>query len=173
MAIVPATSFKERLARRRRELEAAHPFVLEVPGYEDLYARYRVLGFEDIRGIGTRVEKETSDQAHGERLTAAETLAIACEGLLERRGTDDSDQPIYHELGHVWDVAGVRELFEVDLPDFAAQRDAVMAVFPAPRDMLMMKHFNEYLEQAMGYLPEIEELLAGEPGGPSAGTSSG
>lgn len=170
--VVPLT-FKERLAQRRRELESDATFELEVPGYEDLWARYRVLGYEEIRGIGLRVEDETDDTVTAERLTAAGTLAEACIELLEFKGTDDNNKPIFESTGGKWSASTVREYFEINLPDGVAAREAVLAVFPYPRDLLMMTHSQEYLEEAMEYVPKLERVMQGESRGATAPTTSG
>src|SRR5690349_13080998 len=103
--VVPAPSFKERLAQRRRELESNTTFELEVPGYDGLWARYRPLGYEEVRAIGLRIEKDVASmgmngdeaQVMGERLTAAETLAEACVELLEAKGAG-----VFETTGYRW-----------------------------------------------------------------------
>lgn len=159
---IPVASFKERLVQRRRELEQNTTFELPVPGYADLYAMYRALGFEEIRAIGLRIEEETSDQVTGERLTAAETLSDACIELMERKADDPNGKPVLEGLGYRWSAAAARELFGVELPDGVVARDAIQKIFPYPRDMLMMTHFQDYLTESMGFLPQIEEILRGE-----------
>lgn len=167
---LPASSLKERLAKRRKELESEANFELPVPGYDGLWARYRVLGYEEIRGIGLRIEEEAADQTSAERLTAAETLAEACIELLEHVGADDRGKPVFESLGKRWSAATVNEFFGASLPDGVIARDAVLAVFPYPRDMLMMSHFQEYMEEGMKYLPEIEQAMQGESRAASAAT---
>lgn len=169
---VPALTFKERLAQRRRELESNANFEIAVPGYQDLWARYRVLGYEEIRGIGVRVEEETDDSISRERLTAASTLAEACVELLELKGRDHANKPVFESTGCRWSATAARDFFEVDLPEGVVARDAVMAIFPYPRDMLMMSHFEDYLAESMGYLPELEKVLQGESPAASAATTS-
>jgi hypothetical protein len=161
-------SLKERLARKRRELEENTTFEIPVPGYEKegLWARYRALGFEDVRNIGIRIEGETSDQVTGERLTAAETLTEACIELLEFQGYGPDGQPKFDELGYRWTAAAGRDLFGIDIPDGVTARDAIMMVFPYPRDLLMTNHFQGYLEASMGYLPQMEEIMRGESAAP-------
>jgi hypothetical protein len=168
----PALTFKERLARARKELEADAVFDLEVPWYPDLWATYRVLGFEEIRSVGIRVEAETQDQVTAERLTAAQTLAESCLELKEFRGYDDKGKPILEGTGYRWSAAAARELFGVELPEGVEAPDAVIAIFPYPRDMLMMNHFQEYLAAGMSYMPEIERVLQGESPAASAATTS-
>ncbi len=172
---LPATSFKERLAQRRKELEAKTSVVLAVPGYEHLglYARYRVLGYEDIREIGLRQETEAMTQTEGERNTAAQTLADACEDLMEKTGEDEEGRPIFQTLGYRWSAKAASDLFEVDnLPEGALAVTAVKAIFPYPHDMLMMRHFQEYLADADLGIGEMEGQILGESQVPSAGTSS-
>ncbi len=172
-SVAPASTFKQRLAQRRKELEADAIFPLEVAGYPDLWANYRILGFEEIRGIGLRVEEETPDLITRERLTAATTLAEACVELFEFKGTDDEGKPILEKMGYRWSAESARELFDVELPEGVNAREALMAIFPYPRDLLMMQHFEDYLSKGMGYVPEIEALLSRELKEPSAPTSSG
>jgi hypothetical protein len=169
--VTPALTFKQRLAQRRKELEADATFELEVNGYPGLWARYRILGYEEIRDIGIRIEGEVTSQSAGERLTAATTLAEACLELLELKGYDDKGKPILEGMGFKWTAMAARELFDVELPDGVVARDAIMAIFPYPRDMLMMQHFENYLEQGMGYIPEIERVLQGESRAASAATT--
>ena len=174
---VPAASaptLKERLAKRRRELEQNTTFELPVLGYEadGLWARYRALGYAETRAIGLRIEGETNDQASGERLTAAETLAEACVELLEITGTDDEGKPTFQSLGYRWTAQAAREFFDIDLPEGVVARDAITYIFPYPRDILMMKHFDDYISAAMGFLPEIEQILMGESRAPSGATTS-
>lgn len=170
--VLPIMSFKQKLALRRKELEADATFELPVPGYEDLWARYKALGYEEVRSIGLRVEEETDDQVTGERLTAAATLAEACVDLLEFKGLDEHRKPTFENLGCRWSWQAGRDLFELDIPEGVAARDVLTMIFPYPRDMLMMNHFEEYLASAMGYLPEIEKILLGESKGRSDVTSS-
>lgn len=167
-------SLKERLSRARRELEENTTFELPVAGYEKegLWARYRALGFSDVRAIGQRLEEETTDQIEGERLTAAATLSEACVQLLEYKGVGADGKPAFEELGYRWSAAAARDLFGVEVPDGVDMRDAVMMVFPYPRDLLMTNHFQAYLEASMGYLPQIEEILRGESQAPSGATKS-
>ncbi len=171
-AVQPDVSFQQKLARRRQELEQVTTFELQVPGYEDLWARYRALGYEDVRAIGLKIEEELGNQGDpvatqitGERLTAAATLAEACIDLLQYKGRDDQGKPIFQVLGYRWSEKAGRELFELDIPEGVAAREVLTMVFPYPRDMLMMTHNQEYLEESMGYLPQIEELLMGESKG--------
>jgi hypothetical protein len=172
-------SFKERLKQQRRALEEDTTFTLPIPYYKDLYARYRVVGFEEMRAIGLRVEKEATDQLSGEKLTAAETLAEACEALLERTGEDSDGKPILEPVtneqghGYRWGAPAARDLFDVAVLDGTAARDAIMRIFPVPRDMLLMSHFEDFLAEGMGYLPQIEEILRGESPGALAATTSG
>lgn len=170
--IVPALSFKQQLSQRRKELENAASFELEIPGYKDFWARYRPLGYEEVRAIGLRVEQETADQAAGERLVAAETLAEACVDLLHLKSVDDESKPIFEQLGYRWSWEAGRDLFDLSVPEGTYARDVVTMVFPYPRDMLMMRHFQDFLAESMGFLPEIEEILMGESRGRSDGTSS-
>lgn len=171
---VPELTFKERLRARRKSLVDNVVFEMPIPGYEKdgLWGRYRVLGYEEIRGISVRVEGETDDPITVERLTAAVTLVESCEELLELTGNDDNGKPIFQSTGYRWSPAAASELFDVHLPDGVAQRDAIMQIFPYPRDILMMKHFEDYLGASMGYLPEIEEVLQGESQAASAPTTS-
>lgn len=171
IGVVPALTFKQRLSQRRKELEADATFAIEVNGYPDLWARYKILGFEEVRGIGLRVEAEVDDQVTGERLTAATSLAEACIELCEYKGRDDKGAPILEGTGFKWTAAAARELFEVELPEGVVARDAVLAIFPYPRDMLMMQHFEDYLTEGMGFIPEIEAILSGESRAASAATT--
>lgn len=172
-AEVPELSFKQRLAKRRKELEDTTSIQIRVPGYEDLWARYRVLGYEESRDIARRVEEEAAgDMTTMERLNAATMLAEACEELLEYKGLDAERKPVFEATGFRWSAAAARDLFESEVPDGAIARDAVMAIFPYPRDMLMMTHYEEYIGEAMGFLPEIERILQGESSAASAQTTS-
>ena len=177
--VVPALSFKERLAQRRKELEANTTFEIEVPGYDGLWARYRTLGHEENRLIGLGIEKEIAEmgleddkaQATGERLTAAGVLAEACIELLEFKGRDDQRRPIFQSTGYRWTGQAARDLFDVDIPPGVDARTALGFIFPYPRDMLLALMFNQYMEQASGYLPEMEQQLMGESQAPSGPTT--
>lgn len=168
--VAPALTFKERLAKRRKELESDVTFEIEVPGYEDLWSRYRVLGYDEIRNIGMKVADEGGDAIYRERMNAAATLAEACVELLEFRGYENG-KPVYESTGYKWSAEAARDLFQVPLPDGVANKDAIIQIFPYPRDMLMMKHFEDYLAEGMGFLPEIEETLQRELPGASAATT--
>lgn len=169
---VPPVSFKDRLARRRQELESDAVFEMPVPGYDDLWARYRVLGYEEIRNVGLRVEAETREQVAGERLTAAATLAEANIDLLEYKGQDDQGRPIFEALGYRWSWRAAQDLFGVENAEGMTARDALLHIFPYPRDMLLANHFQEYLELGMSFLPRIEEVLQGESRAPLGPTTS-
>ncbi len=179
--VVPAASFKERLARRRRELEADTTFELKVPGYDDLWARCRALGAEEMRLIGLRIEGEVAEmglepeeaQARGERLTAAESLSEACIELLEFKGLNDQQRPIFESTGYRFTWQAARDLFGVDLPEGVSARTAVEFIFPYPRDMLMLMMSSDYMERSLGFLPEIDKVLSGESPAASAATTSG
>lgn len=171
VAVAAAPSFKEKLAQRRKELEENTSFEMAVPGYENLWARYRVLGYEDMRSLGLAIETEVENQAAGERLTAAATLLRACDELLEFQGPDAQGKPIFASLGCRWSLYAARELFGLELPDGVEDREALLQIFPYPRDMLLVTHFNDYVEMGMGYLPQIEEALMGESPAASAATS--
>lgn len=160
--ITPPITFKERLAQRRKELEASSTFDLPVIGYDDLWVRYRCLGYEETRAIGMRVEEETQDQAAGERLTAAAVMAEACTELFECTGKDDHGKPILVGLGYRWTQKAAADLFGVYLPEGVTARDALLAIYPYPRDTLMMRHWQDYLENSLQFLPELEEVLRGE-----------
>ncbi len=176
-----APSFKERLAQRRKELAEATNFEIEVPGYDGLWARYRVLGHEENRLIGLGVEERVAEmglegnaaQATGERLTAAEVLAEACIELLEYKGRDKQHKPIYESTGYRWTWQAAQDLFGVDLPAGVEMKDVLGYIFPYPRDILMVLMFNEYMERSMGYLPEVDGLMQGESPAASAATTSG
>lgn len=170
---VPDLTFKQRLAQRRKELEDTTSIDIQVPGYENLYARYRVLGYEEGRDIARRVTEEADgNMTTIERLNAASSLAEACEELLEYKGRDPEGKPVFESTGYRWGAPAARDLFDANLPDGAIARDAVMAVFPYPRDTLMMTHYETYLGEAMGFLPEIERILQGESLAASAVTTS-
>ena len=166
-------SFKAGLSQRRKDLQANTTFDMPVPGYDDLalWVRYRVLGFEDLKAIGLEIESETSDQTLGERLTASQTLVAACEDLLHYKGRDSQSKPILASLGYQWGLSAARDLFEVELPEGVADREALLEIFPYPRDMLLVTHFNDYVEMGMSYLPSIDEVIQGESRAAPAATS--
>lgn len=169
---VPSLSFKARLAERRKELTENTVVDIQVPVYDNLWARYRILGYEEIRGIGMRVEQETDDAVTAERLTAATTLAEACIELLEFKGKDPQGKPIFEQTGYSWGASVARDLFEIEgIPEGVPKRDALIAIFPYPRDLPMMTHFEEYLREGQTFLPEIEEVLQGESLAASAPTT--
>ena len=164
MSVIPAASFKDRLAQKRRELVEKSVFELAVPGYEELglYARYRVLGYTDVRQMGLRNEGEAQTTAEGERNTAADVLAEACVGLLEKTGVDEEGKPVFTELGYRWTANAARDLFGIELPEGVLDRTAIQSIFPYPHDMPMMRHFNDYMTEADMGNENIEETLLGE-----------
>lgn len=163
--IVPAASFEERLARRRKEKLAKAFFELPVSGYESLglWARYRVLGYDDVRTIGLRNEEEAVSVSASERATAADVLTEACLTLLEKTGVDESGKLTFRELNYRWSAAAARDLFDVDdLPEGTPDAAAIQTIFAPPHDMPMMTHFQQYMERADMGIGEVEGSFMGE-----------
>lgn len=140
---------------RRRQRAKERSFVLPVRGYEDvgLNARYRVLGYEELRDIDLR--NKDLDGPEGELARYADTLIEACEELL------DGDQG----LGCKWSstAAVLREKLGVDVPEGAGARDNVFAVFNGTgggNDLFL--HWHEWDLEASKTVEEIDEEQAGE-----------
>lgn len=164
MSVVPEVSVKGRFAARRRELQSKTVLdPLAVPGYDGLYARYRILGYEDMREIGLRNEEEAPSIAEGEKWTAADTLVDACVDLMEPIGKDDEGRLIFQSLSYRWTAQAARDLFETEVPEDATGREALLSVFPYPQDMLLMTHFQEYVTDAnLAGINDLEPRLMGE-----------
>lgn len=159
-----AISLKDKVAARRRQLEQTNTITLPIPGYEDLLAaRYKPLGFEPTMKIVERNEKlGTADQVVA---NAADSLVVACEEILEIVGEDDNG-PIYQSTGHKWTTNGVREIFDVDLPDGTTARDAILAAMPGPAGvgdaMNLTLHYAAYTNAMGANNDTFRKALQGE-----------
>jgi hypothetical protein len=156
------SSFQERMAARREYREQVHTFELPVLGYEDigLYARYKVLPYEELRAIGKSNEK-VAETVEGELAIAADTLIRACVGLLEKTG-ETAGRPEYRELGCRWDPKGVREKLGVEVVGDTA-RAAIFAVFNGPSGgNELSRHFLAYDAETEKVNTQIDEEQLGE-----------
>ncbi len=156
-------SLRDRLAARRRQLAERDFFTQPILGYEDLglYARYEVLDFTTRSKIGQRhataiSRKET--EIGGTRDAAADTLAQACVGLLEKVGEDGG----FRELAPGFTADAIREYIVPDLPEGATVRQAILAMFPAPHDGLVADMLTDYAERCSQIDPDHDEEMAGE-----------
>lgn len=159
-----AGSLRDRIARRKRELEQQpeHTIILPVPRFEDILSvQYRPLEYREMFRIETRHEKRP-DGAERLLFVAADKLVNACERLVEPAGADT-----YKDTGHRWSVEAARDLFDIDLPEKTTARQALIAIFDD--EELLIRHASDYEEQRRAIHPRLEEKLTGESEASSAG----
>lgn len=154
-------SLRTRLREKRRRLAEDNMFELPVPGFaeEGIWARYRVLRYEDLRQIG-----ENNKNLKGfdsELAIAADTLAWASAGLLLKK-----DDGSFEELGYYWTAEAARELFGVEgLSDDSTNSHVFQQIFDGPSGTTnIMLHFVAYDQRLQGLIPELDEAMRGELG---------
>jgi hypothetical protein len=152
-------SLQERLRATRNALQEERTFVLGVQGYarDGLYARYRVLPYDELRRIGRR-HRGLQGTTEGEIAVAAVTLANACVEVLEK----DKESGEYKVVGNGWTPDVVADLFGAVLPDGATSMNAVYEVFSGPSGTTnLMMHWQDYNEKVADTVSEIDEVIRG------------
>ncbi len=86
----------EALRRKREGIEVEKQIQLEIPGYEgNLAARYKSLGYREIRKQAKRIASKGGDEAENEVTYAATVIARMCETILYRASDEDQLRPIH------------------------------------------------------------------------------
>lgn len=153
-------SLASRIAARRAKLQANSDKVFDVPGYEGiLAARYRVLGWTEMRGIGKRHER-MEDEALQELYVAADNLILACDDVLEVKpdGTRES-------LNLRWGTA-LADRLGVTVPENvpgSRERQALLAIIA--RDTWVITHYGEVAMWQESATEDVDETVVADLGG--------
>lgn len=150
-----AASLQELIAARRAQRERERTFVVPVRGYEDLglKARYRPLGYEELRDVDDR--NQDAEGAEGELSRYADSLLEANVDLLQ----DDQS------LGCRWSSgpAALRDKLGIDVADGSTSRQCLFAVFNGPgggNDLFL--HWTLWDREASRVVEQIDEEQVGE-----------
>lgn len=166
-------SLAERAQRRHQELSHApeSTLVLPVPGYEDIMSvRYRPLTFRENWDIETRHTKPGETPSSEEALfIAADKLIVACKGLVEPDGVDETGSPKFKDTGYKWNRRAAVEVFGCTLPADATARASILAIFgPDDGEESLIIHAGDYGVGRDALKSKVDRRVEGESGASSA-----
>jgi hypothetical protein len=146
-------SLLDALAAERDEMAAERETFIPIPGYGRdsgviMLVKYRLLGGEEIAGIGRKVQREFRKSQQYERILYAsiDTMIAACEGFYAQRGTNGEklELPLYH-----YDTELAKALkFEDQIDPNQPARSVVIALFGG--NMIAIQQHTLLLGRWMG-----------------------
>jgi hypothetical protein len=138
------SSLAARAQARRAQLSAKRTVTLPVPGYQDMLSvEYRVLTYAETKRIVARNER-IREEAVQDLTNYADQLIAASVTAYEL--------PSKRELGAGWTLSLCKEM-GVEIGEGMTTRQALFSVLD---DILLFKHYMEYMEWMQGAEADID-----------------